>query len=193
MHGSNGPINVSFSTYIYQQTSNVFSALDHLGIPLSSDPNDGTTAGAAFLPASIDPVQQTRVDALTAYNASIYARQNLDVWTGQYVTRILFQDGAGTSNSTTPVSGDTSIGQGNATNTDGTLFGVDNSTKPTSFENQIEKTSIADRKRSIHPELRKMAKLWAKHAVRQSTGQQATSTNTKLRAVGVEVSRVQVS
>ena len=77
VHGNDGPVNVSFSSYIYNETVNFFSALEELQMPVSYDPNDGTTAGASFLPLSLNPANQTRCDARSAYFEPYAARPNL--------------------------------------------------------------------------------------------------------------------
>lgn len=38
-----------------------------LGLPTQFDPNDGTSAGPAFVPTDIDPNNQTRSDARRTY------------------------------------------------------------------------------------------------------------------------------
>ncbi|KAG9841133.1 alcohol oxidase, partial [Aureobasidium melanogenum] len=114
VHGNSGPVNVSFSNYIYNETVNFFSALEELQMPVSYDPNDGTTAGASFLPMSLDPANQTRCDARSAYFEPYAARPNLWIATNQYVTRILFEGGSGNPNTTIPTPGDASTGQGSS-------------------------------------------------------------------------------
>lgn len=98
VHGFNGPVNVSYSNYVYNQTSILFAALAELGIPIAADPNSGDIAGAFFLPLDINPVQQTRCDARSAYYQPYMSRPNLWVSTGQKVTKILFEGSAGNQN-----------------------------------------------------------------------------------------------
>ncbi|KAG9945636.1 alcohol oxidase, partial [Aureobasidium melanogenum] len=114
VHGNSGPVNVSFSNYIYNETVNFFSALEELQMPVSYDPNDGTTAGASFLPLSLNPTNQTRCDARSAYFEPYAARPNLWIATNQYVTRILFEGGSGDPNTTIPTPGDAGTGQGSS-------------------------------------------------------------------------------
>ena len=174
----------------------MFAALNELGIPTSFDPNDGRTAGASFLPASLDPYSQVRADAHRSYNATIYSRPNLDIWTGQHVTRILFEQGSGNANTTTPVPGDNSVGQGNATNPDGVLFGVGNTTAVVMASGDDETTIQAEIrsfysqglrrvKRWVALEVKRLSAIWA----RQNTEQPPMSTGNTLRAIGVEVSK----
>ncbi|GAB7338874.1 hypothetical protein MBLNU457_5560t1 [Dothideomycetes sp. NU457] len=67
VHGNSGPVNVSYSNFVFDQTMNFFDALSELGIPASVDPNAGTVAGAAFMPLDLDPFNQTRSTARKAY------------------------------------------------------------------------------------------------------------------------------
>lgn len=187
VHGSTGPIDVSFSPFIYNQTRNVFAALNELGIPTSLDPNDASAAGAAFLPVSLNPVSQIRADARRSHNSTIYSRPNLDTWTGQHVTRILFEGGSGNSSSTDPDPGDTSLGQGNATNPDGALFGVRNTTDPTLLLRSYTKP-MPKRKRSVVSRLFSRFNTWLGLKPRQASIQgPPTPTGQKLRVIGVEV------
>ncbi|KAK6006266.1 hypothetical protein QM012_006676 [Aureobasidium pullulans] len=114
VHGNSGPVNVSFSSYVYNETVNFFAALQELQMPISYDPNDGTTAGASFLPLSLNPATQTRCDARSAYFEPYAARPNLWIETNQYVTRVLFEGGSGNPNTTIPTPGDASTGQGSS-------------------------------------------------------------------------------
>ncbi|KAI5250271.1 hypothetical protein E4T43_00215 [Aureobasidium subglaciale] len=114
VHGSKGPVNVSFSNHIYNETVNFFSALNELKMPVSFDPNDGLIAGASFLPLSLNPAAQTRCDARSAYLEPYIMRPNLWVSTNQHATRILFEGGSGNPNTTTPTPDDSNIGQGSS-------------------------------------------------------------------------------
>ncbi|KAL8850159.1 MAG: hypothetical protein Q9198_011115, partial [Flavoplaca austrocitrina] len=70
---------------------NLFAALNYLGVPTQYDPNDGSSAGAAFVPTDLDPVNQTRSDARRTYYDPYVSRPNFHVITGQHVTRILIE------------------------------------------------------------------------------------------------------
>jgi hypothetical protein len=83
-------------------------------MPVSYDPNDGATAGASFLPLSLNPANQTRCDARSAYFEPYATRPNLWISTNQHVTRVLFEGGSGNPNTTTPTPGDSNVGQGNS-------------------------------------------------------------------------------
>ncbi|KAL8652785.1 MAG: hypothetical protein Q9210_002482 [Variospora velana] len=69
----------------------LFAALNYLGVPTQFDPNDGSSAGAAFVPTDLDPINQTRSDARRAYFDPYVSRPNFHVITGQFVTRILIE------------------------------------------------------------------------------------------------------
>ncbi|KAK4984995.1 hypothetical protein LTR50_006269 [Elasticomyces elasticus] len=139
VHGFSGPVNVSYSKYFYNESVNLFSALNELGVPTAFDPNDGTVAGASFLPFDIDPNNQTRSDARVSYYDPYLARPNLWVSTGQHVTRLLVADAiAGNSNTSTPSVNDSSVGQGNVSSTSmqGNLFGNGSMTNTTNAANR---------------------------------------------------------
>jgi len=90
VHGSSGPVQVSYPNYYWPQTNNWFEALHELGIPTSAEPNEGLSAGGYFLPLDIDPNNQTRSDARRSYYDPNIARNNFNVQPDSQVTRILF-------------------------------------------------------------------------------------------------------
>lgn len=94
MHGTVGPVQVSYPAYYWPQTSNWFEALNSLGVGTCLDPNQGLSAGGYFLPISIDPTNQTRSDARRAYHDTAARRPNYHVVTNAQVGRILFNDGS---------------------------------------------------------------------------------------------------
>jgi choline dehydrogenase len=64
--------------------------LQELGIPILPDPNNGTAAGGMLIPNSMNPENQTRSDARTAYyDDFINTRPNFHVTARQHVTRVL--------------------------------------------------------------------------------------------------------
>ena len=71
---------------------NFFEGLNYLGVPTAYDPNDGTTAGAYFLPLDIDPNNQTRSDARLSYYEPFSTRANFYVSVGQHVTQLVFEN-----------------------------------------------------------------------------------------------------
>ena len=74
----------------YDHLENFLEALENLSVPLSQEPQSGLTAGGYFLPASLNPDNQTRCDARRAYYDPAALRPNLHLITAQHVTRILF-------------------------------------------------------------------------------------------------------
>jgi choline dehydrogenase len=107
-HGTDGYVHVSYPRYFYNQSRGLFlhpyirtfnadahvelflDGLQELGIPILPDPNNGTAAGAMLIPNSINPDNQTRSDARTAYyDGFISTRPNFHVATGQHVTRVV--------------------------------------------------------------------------------------------------------
>ncbi len=64
--------------------------LQELGIPILTDPNNGTAAGGMLIPDSLNPENQTRSYARIDYlDTIINTRDNLHVTTHQHVTRVL--------------------------------------------------------------------------------------------------------
>ena len=129
VHGFNGPVQVSYPKFFYPQSSklgrlcagailtlysivNLFAALNSLGVPTQFDQAEGLTAGAALVPADIDPNNQTRSDARRAYYDPFAARSNLHVITGQHVTRILIQGISEDQVTGNPTTGGNNNGQG---------------------------------------------------------------------------------
>ncbi|KAI9725227.1 MAG: hypothetical protein M1828_003408 [Chrysothrix sp. TS-e1954] len=114
VHGTSGPVNVSFPKYFYNTSVNFFQGLNQMGVPTVYDPNDGSTAGATYLPLDISPTNQTRADARRSYYDPYAFRDNLYVSTGQYVTNLIFQQTSNCANvnNNQPHTGDSSTGQG---------------------------------------------------------------------------------
>lgn len=64
--------------------------LQELGIPILTDPNNGTAAGGMLIPDSINPENQIRSDARMAYfDGFIDSRPNFHYAVHQHVTRVL--------------------------------------------------------------------------------------------------------
>ncbi|KKY27482.1 putative choline dehydrogenase [Phaeomoniella chlamydospora] len=90
IHGSSGPIHVSYPRYYWPQAENFLEALENLGIPISPEPQSGLSAGGYFLPTTLNPENQTRCDARRAYYDPVSTRPNLYLITGQKVVKVLF-------------------------------------------------------------------------------------------------------
>lgn len=110
---------------------NLFEAMNQLGLRTQFDPNDGTSAGPAFVPTDIDPNNQTRSDARRTYYDPYANRENLHVITGQHVTRILIEGVANNSLVSNPTNGGNDSGNGPSSgNNEGFGFGPGGSTPP---------------------------------------------------------------
>ncbi|KAI4211604.1 MAG: hypothetical protein LQ351_005645 [Letrouitia transgressa] len=130
VHGRTGPVQVSYPKYFYPQSTNLFAALNYLGVPTEFDPNDGSSAGAAFVPTDLDPNNQTRSDARRTYFDPYVHRDNFHVITGQHVTRLLV-DGIGTNfvvSNPTPGGNEYGNGMNGETSNSGFGFGPQGST-----------------------------------------------------------------
>ncbi len=102
-----------------------------LGLPTQFDPNDGTSAGPAFVPTDLDPNNQTRSDARRTYYDPYASRSNFHVITGQHVTRILVAGISGSSAVDNPTSGGNDSGNGPSSgNNVGFGFGPEANTPP---------------------------------------------------------------
>ncbi|KAK5117340.1 hypothetical protein LTR62_005957 [Meristemomyces frigidus] len=124
VHGSVGPVNVSFSDWFWPTSQFLFSALNELGVPTAFDSNDGQIAGASYLPLSLDPIDASRSTARRAYYDSIAARPNLWVATEQYVTQILFDGSSANPNALVSTSDKVpSGGEGSSPGVPGGMFG----------------------------------------------------------------------
>ncbi|KAI0459565.1 GMC oxidoreductase-domain-containing protein [Xylaria acuta] len=88
-HGKQGPVEVGFPRYIYNQTYNFLAGIQELGIPISEDLNSGYATGANLVPASVAARNQSRADARTAYLDPVFSRPNFELLTAHTVTRIL--------------------------------------------------------------------------------------------------------
>lgn len=112
---------------------NLFAGMNFLGLPTQFDPNDGTSAGPAFVPTDLDPNNQTRSDARRAYFDPYATRNNFHVITGQHVTRVLIEGIGGTGEVDNPTPGGNDNGNGPASgNNEGFGFGPGGSTPPLS-------------------------------------------------------------
>lgn len=122
-HGKQGPVEVGFSQYIYNQSCtylpkirafsswaslntnfiypvNFLEGVQELGIPLSPDLNGGSAAGANLIPSSVTAENQSRADARTAYLDPVLSRPNLELLSGHTVTRIRSGKNDGSTNRT---------------------------------------------------------------------------------------------
>ncbi|KAK2627695.1 hypothetical protein QTJ16_002341 [Diplocarpon rosae] len=88
-HGMDGYVHVSYPRYFYNQSHLFLDGLQELGIPILTDPNNGTSAGGMLIPNSISPDNQTRSTARLGYYDNFQSRSNLHIASQQHVTRVL--------------------------------------------------------------------------------------------------------
>ncbi|KAI6081602.1 putative GMC oxidoreductase [Hypoxylon rubiginosum] len=88
-HGNEGPVQVGYPSYYYNQSDNFLDGIHELGIPINEDINSGNATGAAIIPSSMLDMNQSRADARTAYLDPVIERPNLHLVTGYAVTRVL--------------------------------------------------------------------------------------------------------
>lgn len=77
--------------------------MEELGVPVISEPNNGTGYGAFLAPSSLAADNQSRSDSRVAYANTAVDRPNLHIATQQMVERILFdqvQDDSSHTNNT---------------------------------------------------------------------------------------------
>ncbi|KAJ7206782.1 hypothetical protein GGX14DRAFT_456830 [Mycena pura] len=86
-HGSNGPIQASYSSYQFAHLSTWIPTMVAMGLPHVLDPANGTNVGVSFVPSIINPANGSRSDSNFGYIAP-YARTNLVILTGYQVTKI---------------------------------------------------------------------------------------------------------
>ncbi|ORY64903.1 GMC oxidoreductase [Pseudomassariella vexata] len=91
-HGTHGPVQVAYPEFFYNQSQSFLDGIRQLGVPIIDELNDGVAAGAAVIPSSISANNQSRQDARTSYWEPVMSRENLQLMTGQTVTRILHDD-----------------------------------------------------------------------------------------------------
>ncbi|KAH6634589.1 GMC oxidoreductase-domain-containing protein [Chaetomium sp. MPI-SDFR-AT-0129] len=90
IHGTTGPVEVTYPSFLYNQSTNILHALSELNIPLLADPNAGVAAGATIAPSSMSAANQSRVDSRRAYWDPVERRGGLHLAVGQTVGRVLF-------------------------------------------------------------------------------------------------------
>ncbi|KAI1457490.1 putative GMC oxidoreductase [Annulohypoxylon moriforme] len=104
-HGSEGPVEVGYPNYYYNQSRNFLDGIQELGIPINEDLNSGNATGASVIPSSMVGRNQSRSDARVAYLDPVLNRTNLHLVTGHTVTRVLHHNGGATFLNSTHVSG----------------------------------------------------------------------------------------
>ncbi|GAA6011247.1 hypothetical protein JCM11491_006773 [Sporobolomyces phaffii] len=94
MHGTSGPVQVSFSPYISDQFTGFYDGIQSLGVPVANDMSDGVMDGVAWSQSTIGKgglLNERRVTSQTAYIDPIWLkRTNLCILPGMQATRVLF-------------------------------------------------------------------------------------------------------
>lgn len=78
-------------------SENIIDATDELGISTAVDQAAGSPIGGYFCPHNIDPAKTTRSSAREAYYNPAQNRTNLNLITGQQVTRLIVESTNGTA------------------------------------------------------------------------------------------------
>ncbi|KAJ6532258.1 hypothetical protein DFH09DRAFT_1182534 [Mycena vulgaris] len=86
-HGTNGPIQASYSSFQYPHLSTWVPTMVAMGLEHIVDPANGTNHGVSFVPSIINPANGSRSDSNFGYIAP-YARSNLVILTGYQVTKV---------------------------------------------------------------------------------------------------------
>ncbi|KAH8832410.1 GMC oxidoreductase [Flagelloscypha sp. PMI_526] len=89
-HGSSGPVHHSIPAVTRPVITSWLSSLSNIGVPPCHDPASGDIQGGYISPVSLNAGNWSRSYARAAYIDPLPPRSNLDIITGQTVTRILF-------------------------------------------------------------------------------------------------------
>lgn len=91
VHGSSGPVQVSYAPYDYPGSANFYNGAVSLGIKPAIEPNNGFAQGVFRLLRSVDPKTQTRSSARINRFDRNAARTNFHILPDTAVSRILFE------------------------------------------------------------------------------------------------------
>ncbi|KAA8905688.1 hypothetical protein FN846DRAFT_950261 [Sphaerosporella brunnea] len=91
-HGTDGPVQIKFASFIYPQYRTIVDALKRLGVPVPFDASNGNAIGSLWIANPIDPKDETRSYARTAYHDVAARRSNYHLVTDKQVTKILFDE-----------------------------------------------------------------------------------------------------
>jgi choline dehydrogenase len=91
VHGTTGPLQISYPPYQFPVVQEYFRAFHELGIQTPRDPNDGSGTGVFWVPSTLNPVSRTRSYARTAHFDRVAGqRPNYHVLAMAAATRIVF-------------------------------------------------------------------------------------------------------
>lgn len=88
-HGDNGPIQIGFSEYIFDEVAKWIPTWETLGLS-GKDLASGSTHGAMISTSTINMQNQTRSDSKSGYIDPLPPRSNLVILTEQQVTSVIF-------------------------------------------------------------------------------------------------------
>lgn len=89
-YSSNGPISLSYPTYVYESSTGFIEALGSVNVPTVQDLDLGDNIGAKQEPLVLDAKQQ-RVSSYDGYYKPIASRENLIVSTLSQVQQIILK------------------------------------------------------------------------------------------------------
>ncbi|VDB94081.1 unnamed protein product [Peniophora sp. CBMAI 1063] len=89
VHGFDGPLKISYSTWFNQLHAQFIDALVDLGVPVNIDPTGGVNSGVYTGMLSVDPTSAVRSHAGNAYYQPNADRPNLQLLSGAHVTRVV--------------------------------------------------------------------------------------------------------
>jgi choline dehydrogenase len=91
IHGTQGPLQISYPPYQFPIVRNSFHAFHELGVATPIDPSDSSAKGVFWAPSTLDPVERTRSYARTAhYDRVASTRPNYHVLPMAAATKVLF-------------------------------------------------------------------------------------------------------
>ncbi|TGO07549.1 hypothetical protein BTUL_0266g00040 [Botrytis tulipae] len=88
----NGPIQISYPSFIFPDYRNQTLAAKDSGIEISDAPESGDAIGFCWVPQTLDPKTGFRSHSRVAYYDPIASRPNLHLITGHLVEKTLFDD-----------------------------------------------------------------------------------------------------
>ncbi|KAJ3037172.1 hypothetical protein HDV00_001983 [Rhizophlyctis rosea] len=90
VHGSSGPVHISYPPFMYPSVKLFFNALKEMGISIAHDGSNGNALGGFWVPNALDPNTMTRSFAKTAYNDPIENRRsNYHLLLDHTVTKVI--------------------------------------------------------------------------------------------------------
>lgn len=92
LHGTDGPLHVSFSSWYENVDKFLTPAFADIGVPRNAEPMGGSPVGSNIAALSVDPATGTRSYSANAYYRPNSNRENLVVLTGAQATKVLIED-----------------------------------------------------------------------------------------------------